>query len=168
VKFSNHHIQSPLLDIANSCGVCHRWSEDEIRGRVESIQTRHFELKLKAEDALVKAHFDIAACRQLGATPDEVAPLQDLVWRSQLRWDYVSATNGMGFHSPQESARVLGTSLDLAHEVRVQASRLMAAKGLLKEPDYPDISTQEAALKLIVAFEDSAKDPSVAPPRLIP
>jgi nitrite reductase (cytochrome c-552) len=168
VKFSNHHIQSPLLDIASSCGVCHRWSEDEIRGRVESAQTKHFELKLKAEDALVKAHFDVAACRQLGATAEELGPLQDLVWRAQLRWDYVSANNGMGFHSPQESVRILGTSLDLAHEVRVQAARLMASRGLLKEPVYPDVSTQEAALKVIIAFEDSAKDPSLAPPRLVP
>ena len=31
VKFTDHHLQSPLLNIANSCAVCHRWSEDEIR-----------------------------------------------------------------------------------------------------------------------------------------
>jgi hypothetical protein len=44
----------------------------------------------------------------------------------------------------------------------------MASRGLLKEPVYPDVSTQEAALKVIIAFEDSAKDPSLAPPRLVP
>ncbi len=40
VKFTDHHVQSPLLNIANSCAVCHRWSEEEIRTRVEGIQTK--------------------------------------------------------------------------------------------------------------------------------
>ena len=40
VKFTDHHLQSPLLNIANSCAVCHRWSEEEIRRRVESGQDK--------------------------------------------------------------------------------------------------------------------------------
>ncbi|MHC5182437.1 MAG: ammonia-forming cytochrome c nitrite reductase subunit c552, partial [Planctomycetota bacterium] len=31
VKFSDHQVQSPLLNISNSCAVCHRWSEDYLQ-----------------------------------------------------------------------------------------------------------------------------------------
>ena len=31
VKYTDHHVRSPLLNIANSCAVCHRWGEEEIR-----------------------------------------------------------------------------------------------------------------------------------------
>ncbi|MGE5295034.1 MAG: ammonia-forming cytochrome c nitrite reductase subunit c552, partial [Solirubrobacterales bacterium] len=71
VKYTDHHVQSPLLNIANSCAVCHRWGEDEIRTRVEAIQTKTEAAKLAAEDALVKAHFDVAAAMQAGATPED-------------------------------------------------------------------------------------------------
>lgn len=167
VKFTNHHIQSPLLDIASSCGVCHRWSEEDVRQRVTSIQDKHVALKLRAEDALVMAHFDVAACREAGADERELAPLRDMLWRAQLRWDYVSANNGAGFHSPQESARVLGTAIDLAHMVRVDAARLLASKGHSASPRYPDVSTQKNALAVILAFEAAALGRGGALPRLL-
>jgi nitrite reductase (cytochrome c-552) len=51
VKYTDHHVQSPLLNIANSCAVCHRWEEDEIRTRVEdSDQDQN--ARLAAEEAL--------------------------------------------------------------------------------------------------------------------
>ena len=49
VKFTDHHIQSPLQNIANSCAVCHRWSENEIRTRVETIQTSVSGAMIQAE-----------------------------------------------------------------------------------------------------------------------
>ena len=67
VKFTDHHIQSPLLNIADSCAVCHRWSEDEIRSRVESIQDKVHQTRGLAETMLTRAHFDIAAAMQSGA-----------------------------------------------------------------------------------------------------
>jgi len=51
VKFTNHHVQSPLLNIAESCAVCHRWSEREIHERVESIQTKVYDSMMAAEEA---------------------------------------------------------------------------------------------------------------------
>lgn len=63
-KFTDHHVQSPLLNIANSCAVCHRCSEEEIRTRVEAIQEKVARAMLDAERALVRAHFDIAAAIQ--------------------------------------------------------------------------------------------------------
>jgi nitrite reductase (cytochrome c-552) len=66
-KFTDHQIRSPLSNISNSCAVCHRWGEDEIRGRVETIQDKILEGRIRAEEAIAKAHFDIAACKQAGA-----------------------------------------------------------------------------------------------------
>ena len=163
VKFTNHHVQSPLLDVASSCGVCHRWSEEEIRGRVTAIQKKHYGLKLQAEDALVLAHLDVAACREAGAGDEELVPLRDLLWRAQLRWDYVSANNGMGFHSPQESARVLGTSIDLAQQVRVAAARVLARRGVSAAPRYPDVSTRAQAETLVDGFLRAGREGAAAP-----
>jgi nitrite reductase (cytochrome c-552) len=166
VKFTDHHIQSPLLNISSSCSVCHRWSEQEVRERVTAIQTKHYKLKLKTEDILVFAHFDVAACKEAGASEEHLNALRNLLWRAQLRWDYVSANNGMGFHSPQESARILGDAIAQAQEVRLMAARLLAQMGIKNIPKYPDVSTQDKAFALIQKFEDAAKDPQIKPPSL--
>lgn len=154
VKFTDHHVSSPLLNISNSCAVCHRWSEEEIRSRVESIQTKVSEAKLKAEDALVKAHFDVAAAVQVGVSDAKLAQGRKLLRQAQFRWDYVSANNGMGFHSPQESMRILGDSVRQAQEVRILAARLLAEKGFSSSPKYPDISTRQKAWEVAKAFVD--------------
>ncbi|MCY2929559.1 MAG: ammonia-forming cytochrome c nitrite reductase subunit c552 [Planctomycetota bacterium] len=149
-KFTDHHIQSPLLNIANSCAVCHRWSESDIRERVESIQAKVHAAKLQAEDALVKAHFDVAAAMQAGASDDDLAPARALIRTAQFRWDYVSANNGMGFHSPQESMRILGDAARQAMEVRLLTARLL--KGVA--PVYPDVSTRATAAAVAKTFVD--------------
>ncbi len=145
VKYSDHHVQSPLLNIANSCGVCHRWSEDDIRTRVESIQTKVATAKLQAEKAIVRAHFDVAACIKAGVSDAKLADARKLIRHAQFRWDYVSANNGMGFHSPQESMRILGDATNQAQQARLKAARLLAGKGIIAEPTYPDISTRKKA-----------------------
>ena len=68
VKFTDHHIQSPLANVANSCAVCHRWGEDELRSRVEGIQDKVHQARGWAETALAQAHFDIAAAEQAAPT----------------------------------------------------------------------------------------------------
>ena len=153
-KFTDHHIQSPLLNVANSCAVCHRWGEQEIKTRVEGIQDKVREGRDRAELALAKAHLDVAACMQAGATDDELKPLRALIRRSQMRWDYVAANNGMGFHAPQECQRILAGANDLAQEARVGAARLLALKGATIS--YPDYGTKEKAQALITLFIDGA------------
>jgi formate-dependent nitrite reductase cytochrome c552 subunit len=53
VKFTDHCVRSPLGNIANSCAVCHRWSEDEPRGRVEAIQDKVAEGRRPADLTIV-------------------------------------------------------------------------------------------------------------------
>lgn len=152
VKYTDHHVQSPLLNIATSCAVCHRWGEDEIRTRVEGIQTKTETAKLAAEDALVKAHFDVAAASQAGATPEDLTSPRKLLRQAQFRWDFISANNGMGFHSPQESMRLLGEAANLAQQARVEAARLLARRGVTQPVTYPDVSTREKAWEVTQGF----------------
>lgn len=153
-KYSDHHLQSPLLNIANSCAVCHRWSEEETRNRVTGIQDKNAEGRARAERAIAYAHFDIAACMQAGATDEQLKPIRQLVRTAQMNWDYVAANNGMGFHSPQECLRVLAKAVEKAQEARVEATRLLATYGYTKEVAYPDFSTKEKAQAINKAFID--------------
>ena len=40
VKVSDHHVRSPMLNVARSCHTCHHYVEAEIKGRFEAIQDR--------------------------------------------------------------------------------------------------------------------------------
>ncbi|MHC4843726.1 MAG: ammonia-forming cytochrome c nitrite reductase subunit c552, partial [Planctomycetota bacterium] len=152
VKFTDHHVQSPLLSISTSCSVCHRWSEEEIKSRVEVIQTKVQEAVFDTEEALVRAHFDIAAALQAGTTDKELEQARKLLRHAQFRWDYVSSNNGVGFHSPQECMRILGNSVDQAQEARILVTRLLAKKGITEHPRYPDVSSREKAWEITQAF----------------
>ena len=151
-KFTDHHLQSPLLNISNSCAVCHRWSEEEIRRRVEGIQDTVHEGGKRAELALAQAHFDVAAAIEAGADDRELADVRRLVRSAQLRWDYVAANNGMGFHSPEECMRILAAAVDLAGQGRVECARILARHGVTAPVEYPDFSTKEEAQALVARF----------------
>lgn len=162
VKFTDHYIQSPLLNIANSCAVCHRWGEKEIENRVVAIQRKVRQGRDWAERALVEAHFDIAAAEQAGASPAELHEARRLVRQAQTRWDFVAAQNGMGFHAPQESMRVLQAAVDLAGRARLEASRVLARHGVTEPVQYPDWSSRQKAEAVLASFQKGT------PPRLVP
>lgn len=159
-KFSDHHLRSPLANISNSCAVCHRWTEDEVRTRVTSIQDKVREGRDRAESAIALAHFDIAACMEAGATDEELTEVRDELRYAQMHWDFIAAANGMGFHSPQESQRILATALDKASQVRLACSRILARHGYSGEVVYPDYSTKTKAQTVCQQFVDG-KAPSL-------
>ncbi len=161
VKFTDHYIQSPLLNIANSCAVCHRWGEKEIESRVVAIQRKVQQGRQWAERALVEAHFDIAAAAQAGGSVAELAEARRLVRQAQMRWDFVAAQNGMGFHAPQESMRVLQAAVDLAGRARLEAARVLARHGVTDPVLYPDWSSRQKAQAIVAAFQEGK------PPRLV-
>ncbi len=165
VKYTNHHIQSPLLDVATSCAVCHRWSEDEIRDRVTTIQDKVREGRTRAETALTQAHFDVAACMEAEAPEQQLADVRRLLRQAQLRWDYVAANNGMGFHSPEECMRILASSIDLAQQSRVQCSRILAKRGHTAPVQYPDFSSKEKSQTLVSQFVDGKLPSLLATPQ---
>lgn len=120
-KVSDHWVRSPLLNVARACTTCHHFSEEEMLARVASIQDRNHELLQNAGAALMDLLDAIAAARDAGATDEQLAPALELQRRAQWRLDFIAAENSMGFHAPQEAARILGTSADLARQGQVAA-----------------------------------------------
>ena len=131
IKISDHHVRSPLLDaqsIARSCQTCHRYGEDEIRARAESIQDRTRGLMDRAEIAVVDLIHTIDNARKQGAGDERFTKALDLHRKAEWRLDYVAAENSMGFHASQESARLLGEAIDLARQGQVEALKLLSGE----------------------------------------
>ena len=63
LKISDHHVRSPLLNINRACQTCHKWPEEELKARVETIQERTFKLRNLAMDALVELIDDLKAAQ---------------------------------------------------------------------------------------------------------
>jgi nitrite reductase (cytochrome c-552) len=116
MKISDHHVRSPLLNINRACQTCHKWSEAELKARVETIQDRTFEMRNRAMDAVVALISDLKAAKDRGASPEQLAPGQEFHRKAQFLFDFVEAENSTGFHAPQEAARVLAQSIDLARQ----------------------------------------------------
>jgi nitrite reductase (cytochrome c-552) len=120
-KFSNHNVQSPLLNPQATCGTCHT-DTDYVTGRVAIIQDQVWEVMSIAEEAIVQA---IATIKAAAETPGANAALLDearwLHRESQLRWDFISAENSMGFHNPSETLRILASAIDIARQAQLKA-----------------------------------------------
>ena len=113
-KVSDHWVRSPLLNINRACQTCHRFSEEEIQERVDGIQQRNFDLLQRAGAALMEQLDAINAAREQGATDEDLKEALELQRKAQWRLDFIAAENSMGFHAPQEAARILGESIDYA------------------------------------------------------
>jgi nitrite reductase (cytochrome c-552) len=116
LKISDHHVRSPLLNVNRACQTCHKWSEDELTARVGTIQQRTFQLRNRAMDAVVALIGDLKQARAAGRGDAGLAAAQDFQRKAQFLLDFVEAENSTGFHAPQEAARILGTSIDLARQ----------------------------------------------------
>src|SRR6188768_253912 len=68
LKISDHHVQSPVLNINRACQTCHKWSEEELKNRVYTVQDRTHQIRDTAMDALVELIADIKSARAGGAT----------------------------------------------------------------------------------------------------
>jgi len=115
-KVSDHHVRSPLLNINRACQTCHKWSEEELKARAETIQDRTFQLRNAAMDALVALIGDIKAAKAAGATDERLAEARRFQRHAQFMLDYCEAENSMGFHAPQEVARILAQSIDKSRQ----------------------------------------------------
>jgi nitrite reductase (cytochrome c-552) len=155
IKFTDHQIRSPLYNLESSCQVCHRWSAEEVRDRVVAIQHQNRELVERAERAIAAGHLEIGEAMRRGAADGELSAPRALVSRAQMYWDYVSSGNGMGFHAPQECARLLGKAIDLAQQSRLETTRILARHGGLEPVGLPDLSTVEKAQAFIEPFVDA-------------
>lgn len=149
IKYSDHHVQSPLLNINASCQNCHRESEETLKTNVFERQQKNFELRLRLEDLLVQAHFEAKKAWEVGATEEEMGKALRLIRQSQWRWDFASAGHGNSFHAPLEIARMLGNGIDRAQEARIELTKVLLAHNQKDPVPYPDIETKEKAQALI-------------------
>lgn len=145
MKFTDHKIQSPLNNIAGSCQICHRESEQKLLENVYQRQDKVTQIKLIAEDNLVLCHVGAKVAREAGATEEELKPVLALIRSAQWRWDWVASSNGCGFHSPVESLRVLATSIQRAQEARIQLAQVLMKYAVKLPYILPDISTKDKA-----------------------
>ncbi len=128
VKISDHWVRSPLENVEQSCQTCHRLTKEELKDRVAVVQDRTAALLRRSETALLAAIDAIVAARAAGAGDEALAEAQRLHRAAQMRWDFVSSENSTGFHSPQEAARILAESIDLARQAQLAASAAAAGK----------------------------------------
>ena len=148
-KFTDHHIQSPLNNVSNACQVCHREDAEKLKLNVYERQQKAAENRIKLEDFIVKAHIEAKKAWDLGATEDQMKDILMDIRHAQWRWDYAAAAHGASFHSPVETARVLGSGFTIIQEGRVKLARLLADLRYNKPVEMPDISTKEKAQEYI-------------------
>jgi nitrite reductase (cytochrome c-552) len=127
-KVTDHWVRSPLLNIARACQPCHAVPEEELRLRAETVQSRNFDLLGRGGSALLDLLGAIKDAKASGAKEEQLVPALELHRKAQWRLDFIAAENSMGFHAPQEAARVLAEAIDYARQGQVVALKLKAAK----------------------------------------
>ena len=116
LKISDHHVQSPLLNINRACQTCHKWPEEELLSRAETIQGRTLHLRDLALTALVELIDDLKAAQEAGRPQADLASARSFQRKAQFLLDFVEAENSTGFHAPQEAARILAESIDFSRK----------------------------------------------------
>ena len=148
-KFTDHHIQSPLNNVANSCQVCHREEAATLVKNVYDRQDKIIENRDKLEEMLVHAHVEAKKAWDLQATEAEMKDILMGLRHAQWRWDFAAASHGASFHAPIEIGRIISTGLTIVGETRIKLARVLASKGFNQAIPYPDISTKTKAQEFI-------------------
>jgi nitrite reductase (cytochrome c-552) len=78
VKVSDHWLRSPLVNLGQACQTCHKFSEDELRERVNVIQSNTAELLRQSEEANLAAIDAIVAAKAAGSTDEQLAEAMEL------------------------------------------------------------------------------------------
>ena len=148
VKFSNHHVRSPLLHMDQSCMTCHGGTEEQMLERVHTIQDRTQAMTDRASDALVAMMHEIVAAQESGATDEQLEQALEYQRKSQWRVDWIYSENSHGFHAPQESMRVLGDAIDYAHRGRSIAQEY-------SEIDFEDIERVPEEIEAVTPADEA-------------
>jgi nitrite reductase (cytochrome c-552) len=128
LKISDHWVRSPLLNLNRACQTCHAVAEKELEARVLAIQDRHHALLERAARATIDMLDTIVAAKQEGASETALLAAALQQRKAQWRLDFVAAENSMGFHAPQELARILAEVIDHARQGQLAAERAMRTK----------------------------------------
>jgi nitrite reductase (cytochrome c-552) len=145
VKFTDHKIQSPLNNIANSCQVCHRESEEELTNSVYANMDRVLDNRGELEHLLVKTHLEAEFAWKLGASEAQMKGVLTDIRHAQWRWDFAAASHGAAFHAPVETLRIIGTGIIKAQEARLKIVSVVFELGHKNEIPLADVSTKAKA-----------------------
>lgn len=149
IKYTDHHISSPLRNMNASCQVCHRQPEEELMKNVFERQDYVFTLRNRLEKQLAKVHFMAKFLWDNGATEEQMNPILQLIRKSQWRWDFITASHGAAFHAPIESQKVLADGMFFAMEAEQGMNSLTDKLKIATAFQMPDISTKAKAQALI-------------------
>lgn len=145
IKFSDHHIMSPLKNVAGTCQTCHKDSEEKLKGYVYEYQDKALEVRNRIEKELSKAHIIAKAAWEYGATEAQMKEALQLIRQSQWRWDFAVASHGASFHAPVETQRILAHSLDKALLAQLSLQKVLFKLGIKDDVAMPDIKTKDKA-----------------------
>ena len=145
VKYTDHHITSPLANINRTCQTCHRQDAETLRQNVYERQQKVYDFRTHVEKELSAAHIEAKFAWDKGATAAEMEPVLKDLRKGQWRWDYAVASHGAAFHAPQEVMRLLASAMEYAKDARLQVARVVARHGFTGQIPLPDISTKAKA-----------------------
>lgn len=148
IKYSDHHIMSPLKNVSRTCQTCHRDSEENLIGYVYEHQDKALEIRNRIEVELAKAHIMAQTAWEKGAQEKEMKQALQLLRQAQWRWDFAVASHGAAFHAPVETQRILAHSLDRTLQAQLELQQVLFMHGVTSI-DMPDISTKALAQKYI-------------------
>jgi nitrite reductase (cytochrome c-552) len=114
--------------VNRACQPCHVVAEKELEARVLTIQDRHHALLERAAKATTDMLDAIVAAKKGGAGEAALQAAAVQQRKAQWRLDFVAAENSMGFHAPQELARILGEVIDHARQGQLEAERATRRK----------------------------------------
>lgn len=117
-KVVDHQIASPMRDAAAinaTCLTCHHSTAEEMRKRVDTIQSRWQGSLDIASDALNQLIADIEATKDTAA-PENLAKARDFQRWAQFLVDMNLSENGHGFHAPQYQVATLNLATDYARK----------------------------------------------------
>ena len=145
IKYTDHHVQSPLAKIDRTCQTCHRQDAETLRQNVYERQKKVYDFAVKVNHELALAHLEAEFAWKKGATEAEMTKALDDIRKSQWRWDYSLASHGAAFHAPQEVMRLLADAMTYAKDARLEISHVVAKHGFVGTIPIPDISTKAKA-----------------------
>jgi nitrite reductase (cytochrome c-552) len=149
IKYSDHHVTSPLMYIDRTCQTCHRDSKENLLKYVYEYQDKILETRDRVEQELVKAHIAAKFAWDKGASADIMDPVLKLIRAAQWRWDFAVASHGGSFHAPVETQRILAHSLDKSYQAQLEVHKILSQMGVKESIPTPDISTKERAQSYI-------------------
>ena len=120
IRIADHRATRALENPGRACLPCHRESAAELLASVKETQQRTRALLGRAEDALVAAIAAIERAEAAGARPAVALAFET---KAQWRIGFVAADRSLGFHAPQESARLLAEAIDYARQAQLAAAR---------------------------------------------